>query len=111
MKFGSVVHDGVGIALMWHSISLTHIPVDALVIPETDPGGPLASPRWRFCGFGGRLGSNEKVEMTLSASGQTGRGLLRAHLHFLPWLCLTQGSLEAFVGRPSNPGRSLLMFE
>ena len=39
-------------------------------------GGPLASPRWRFCGHGSRLGSNEKVEMTLSASEQIGRGLL-----------------------------------
>ena len=55
------------------------------------------------------LGSNEKVEMTLSASGQTGRGLHVAHLHFLPWLYLTRGDLEPFVGRPSYPGRSLLM--
>ena len=55
------------------------------------------------------LGSNEKVEMTLSASGQTGRGLLEAHLCFLPWLCLTRGGLEPFVGRTSNPGLSLLM--
>ena len=47
--------------------------------------------------------------MTLSASGQTGRGPLRAHLCFLPWLYLTWGSLEPFVGQPSNPGQSLLM--
>ena len=69
--------------------SLTCNPIDSWVVPETDPGGPLASPRWRFCGFGRGLGSNEKVEMTLSASGQIGRGLHGAHLRFLPWLCLT----------------------
>ena len=55
------------------------------------------------------LGSNEKVEMTLSALGQTGRGPHGAHLPFLPGLCLTWGGLEPFVGWPSNPGRSLLM--
>ena len=89
--------------------SLTYNPVDVWVVPETDPGGPLASPRWRFCGFGRGLGSNEKVEMTLSASGQTGRGPLGAHLCFHPWLCLMRGGLEPFVGRPSNTGQSLLM--
>ena len=31
-----------------------------------------------------RLGSNEKVEMTMSASGQTGQGPLGAHLCFSP---------------------------
>ena len=45
-----------------------------------------------------RLGSNEKVEMTLYALGQTWRGPLEAHLHFLPWLCLTRGGLKPFVG-------------
>ena len=35
-------------------------------------GGPLASPQWRFCGLGSRLGLNEKIEMTLSASKQVG---------------------------------------
>ena len=45
-----------------------------------------------------RLGSNEKVEMTLYALGQTWRGPLEAHLHFLPWLYLTWGGLEPFVG-------------
>ena len=55
------------------------------------------------------LGSNEKVEMTLSASEQTGQGPLRAHPCFLSWLCLTWGGLEPFVGQPSNPGRLLLM--
>ena len=49
-------------------------------------------------GFGSRLGSNEKVEITLSALGQTGRGLLGAHLRFRPWLYLTRGGLEPFVG-------------
>jgi len=47
--------------------------------------------------------------MTLSASGQTRQGPHEAHLRFLPWLYLMRGSLEPFVGRPSNPGRLLLM--
>ena len=55
------------------------------------------------------LGSNKKVEMTLSALGQTGRGPHGAHLHFLPWLCLTWGGLEPFMGQPSNLGQWLLM--
>ena len=81
----------------------------AWVFLKTDPGGLMASPRWRFYGLGRGLGLNEKVEMTLSALGQTGRGPHGAHLHFLPWLYLTWDNLEPFVGRPSNPGRSLLM--
>ena len=44
------------------------------------------------------LGSNEKVEMTLSALGQTGRGPHGAHLHFLSWLCLMRVDLKPFVG-------------
>jgi len=36
-------------------------------------GGPLASPRWRFYGFRSRLGSNEKVNITLSASKRVRR--------------------------------------
>ena len=48
-------------------------PTDAWVVPETDPGGLLASPRWRFYGLGRGLGSNEKVEMTLSARLGEGR--------------------------------------
>ena len=55
------------------------------------------------------LGLNEKVDMTLSDSGQTRRGPHMAHLRYLPWLCLTRGGLEPFVGQPSNLGRSLLM--
>ena len=56
----------------------------------------MASPRWRFCGLGKGLGSNEKVEMTLSARLGEGRtGLIYV---FLPWLCLTWGGLEPFVG-------------
>ena len=47
--------------------------------------------------------------MTLSARLGEGRtGLIYV---FLPWLCLTWGGLEPFVGQPSNPGQSLLMFE
>ena len=67
----------------------------------------MASPRWRFCGLGRGLGLNEKVKMTLSVILGEGRmGLIYV---FLPWLCLMWGSLEPFVGQPSNPGRSLLM--
>ena len=89
--------------------SFTYNLVDAWVVPETDLGGPLASPRWRFYGFGRGLGSNEKVKMTLSALGQTERGLHGAHLCFVPWLCLMQGGHEPFVGWPLNPSWSLLM--
>ena len=53
------------------------------------------------------LGLNEKVEMTLSA--RLGEGRTGLICIFLPWLYLTWGGLEPFVGRPSNPGRSLLM--
>ena len=42
--------------------------VEGLRSPNTNLGGPLASPRWRFYGYGSMLGSDEKVEMTLSAS-------------------------------------------
>ena len=55
------------------------------------------------------LGSNKKVEMTLSALRQTGQGPHGAHLRFLPWLCLMWGGLKPFMGRPLNLGRSLLM--
>ena len=55
------------------------------------------------------LGSNEKVEMTLSALEQTRRGPLGLIYIFLPWLCLTRGGLEPFAGHPLNPDRSLLM--
>ena len=87
--------------------SFTCNPADAWVVPETDPGVLMASPQWRFCGLGRGLGSNEKVEMTLSV--RLGEGCTGLIYVFLPWLCLTWGSLEPFVGRPSNPGRSLLM--
>ena len=52
--------------------SLTRLPVDARVVLESDSGGPMASPQWGFCGVGLRLGSNEKVEMTLPASKRVG---------------------------------------
>ena len=62
-------------------------------------GGLMASPQWRFCGLGRGLGSNKKVEMTLSARLGEGRtGLICV---FLPWLCLMWGGLEpcgALVG-------------
>ena len=45
--------------------------------------------------------------MTLSA--RLGEGRMGLICVFLPWLCLTGGGLKPFVGRPSNPGRSLLM--
>ena len=53
--------------------SFTYNLVDAWVVPETDLGVLMASPRWRFYGFGRGLGSNKKVEMTLSA--RLGEGL------------------------------------
>ena len=55
--------------------SFTYNPVDAWVIPEIDLGGLMASSRWRFYGLDRDLGSNEKVEMTLSTrlgEGRTG---------------------------------------
>ena len=67
----------------------------------------MVSPRWRFYGLGRGLGSNEKVEMTLSA--KLGEGRMGLICVFLPWLCLTWGGLEPFAGQTSNLGRSLLM--
>ena len=87
--------------------SLTYNSVVAWIVPEIDPGGLMASPRWRFCGLGRGLGSNEKVEMTLST--RLGEGLMGLIYVFLPWLYLTWGGLKPFAGRPLNPGRSLLM--
>ena len=52
--------------------------------PNTNLGVPLASTRWRFYGHRSRLGSDEKVEMTLSASEQIGRGLLGLIFIFSP---------------------------
>ena len=97
MESRSVVCDGVGIAHMGHPTA-PNLTLDSRLSHPINSGDPLVSPRWRFYGFGSRLGSNEKVEMTMSASGQTGRGPLGAHLRFLPWLCLTWGGLEPFVG-------------
>ena len=57
--------------------SFTYNPTDAWVIPKTNPSGLLASPRWRFYGLSRDLGSNEKVEMTLSARlGEGHMGLI-----------------------------------
>ena len=56
--------------------------IDGWVIPETDPGGLMAFPRWRFYGLGRGLGSNEKVEMTLSA--RLGEGRMGLICIFLP---------------------------
>ena len=69
----------------------------------------MASPRWRFYGFGRGIGSNEKVEMTLSV--RLGEGYTGLICIFLPCLYLMWGSLEPFVGQPLNPDRLLLMFE
>ena len=63
--------------------SITHNPIDAWVVSETDPGGSLASPRWRFCGFDSMLESNETVEMTLSASGLKGPNMARGGVNSL----------------------------
>ena len=68
-------------------------------------GGPLASPWWRFCGFGLGLDSNEKRSRRpcplLSGVGQGRWGLISV---ISPWLCLTRGGLEPFAVRPSNLG-------
>ena len=45
--------------------------------------------------------------MTLSV--RLGEGRMGLICIFLPWLCLMWGSLEPFVGQPSNPSQSLLM--
>ena len=52
---------------------LLNLPADARAIPEDDSGGPMASPQWGFYGLGSRLGSNEKVELTLFASKRVGQ--------------------------------------
>ena len=64
--------------------SFTCKPTDVSVVLETDPGGLMASPRWRFYGLGTGLGSNKKVEMTLSA--RLGEGRMGLICIFLPWL-------------------------
>ena len=48
----------------------------------------------------------EKVEMSLSASERGRAGPLGLVSIISLWLCLAQGSLEPFVGRPSNLGLS-----
>jgi hypothetical protein len=53
--------------------SLTYLHTDARAVPEGDSGASMASPQWGFYGLGSSLGSNEKVEMTLSTSRQVGR--------------------------------------
>ena len=89
----------------WPTWGIPSLPTYVLVwilSDSMDSGGRLVS-------HGGDFRSNEKVEMTLFALGQNGRGPHGAHLCFLPWLCLTWGGLEPFMGWPSNPDRSLLM--
>ena len=44
----------------------------------------MASPQWGFCGLGSRLGLNEKVEMTLSASKWVEQRLLGLICVFSP---------------------------
>ena len=46
----------------------------------------------------------EKVEMSLSPSERGRAGPLGLVLVISPWLCLTRGGLEPFVGRPLNLG-------
>ena len=50
-----------------------------------------------------------KVEMSLSASERGQVRLLGLISVCLPWLCLMQGGLEPFAGRPSNLGQSSLI--
>ena len=49
------------------------------------------------------LGSNEKDEMTLSASGQTGQGLHGAHLRFSPLALFDVGQPRALRGIAFEP--------
>jgi len=87
---------------------LTRLPTDARAIPESGSSDPMASPQWGFYGLGSRLGSNEKIEMTLSTSKRGWVKANGAHLHFLPWLYSTRGGLGPFVGWPLNPGLLIL---
>ena len=49
------------------------------------------------------------VEMSLSTSERGQARPLGLILVFLPWLCLTRGGLEPFVGQPSNLSQSPLI--
>ena len=84
--------------------SLTRLLVDARVVPESNLGGPLASPRWRFYGLGSRLGLNEKVKMTLSAFERVRQRPLGLICVFSPSFCSTRGGLGPFASRPLNLG-------
>ena len=97
VEFVYIVHDGVGIALfVTFHYSFTCNPADAWVVPETDLGGLTVSPRWRFCGLGKGLGSNEKVEMTLSTRLGEGRtGLIYVFLPWLYWLLMSNETTAA----------------
>ena len=56
----------------------------------------MASPRWRFYGLGRGLGSNEKVEMTLSARLGEGRmGLIYVFHPWLYWLVMSNEAAAA----------------
>ena len=89
--------------------SLTRLLADARVIPETDLGGPLASPRWEFYGLGLRLGSNEKVEMSLSASERGRARATRAHLRFSPLALFDARRPQALRGLAFEP-RSVVSY-
>ena len=84
---------------------LTRLSVDAWVVLESHLGGLLASPRWRFYGLGLRSGSNEKVEMTLSAFKRVGRRPLGPICVFSPG----SGQREAASG-PSRAGLRTLVW-
>ena len=63
----------------------------------------MASPRWRFCGFGSGLESNEKRSRCPSPLlNGFGQGRWGSSQLFSPWLCLTRGGLEPFVDQHLN---------
>ena len=73
MGFVFVVHDGDGMAHMGRPVA-PYLSLGSHLGRLIGSGSPSVSPRWRFCGHGSKLGSNEKVEMTLSASEYIGQG-------------------------------------
>ena len=57
-----------------------------------------------FVGLARGKNRTGKVETSLSASERGRARPLGLISFFLPWLCLTRGGLEPFVGQPSNLG-------
>ena len=70
---------------------------------ESDLGGPLTSPRWRFYGLGSRLGSNEKgLEVPVHFWAGSGKAI-GAHLCFSPLALLDVRWPQALRGPAFEP--------